>query len=69
MGKFNIMRNIFQNLTTLFQYGVMTLKDECKPLIHDILHIIVTVFRECPQANIFTLAKTVGIYYVRYNYR
>lgn len=47
----------------------MTLKDECKPLIHDILHIIVTVFRECPQANIFTLAKTVGIYHLWLNYR
>lgn len=52
---------VFQNLAALFQYGVITLKDECKPLIHDILHIIVTVFRECPQANILTLAKTVSI--------
>lgn len=51
---------LFQNLATLFQYGVTTLKDDCKPLLHDILHIIVTVFRKCPQANILTLAKTVS---------
>lgn len=38
----------------------MTLKDDCKPIIHDIIHIIIPVFREYPQANIFSLAKMVS---------
>lgn len=48
-----------QDLSLLFKYVVSTLKDDCKPIINDILQLIVTIYREYPSAHILVVAKTV----------
>lgn len=53
--------DVMEDLSVVFRYGVSTLKDDCKPLINDILQLIVIIYRECPQSNILILAKTVLI--------
>lgn len=35
--------------------------DDCKPLINDILQLIVTLYREVPQVSVLGLSKTVRI--------
>ncbi|XP_018575465.1 importin-13 [Anoplophora glabripennis] len=52
---------VMEDLSIVFKYCVTTLKEDCKPLINDILQLIVTVYRECPQSNILVVAKTVLI--------
>ncbi|KAJ8931893.1 hypothetical protein NQ314_015162 [Rhamnusium bicolor] len=56
---------VMEDLSIVFKYGVTTLKDECKPLINDILQLIVTIYRECPQSYILIVAKTVLILFGR----
>ncbi|KAH1009274.1 importin-13 [Dendroctonus ponderosae] len=52
---------VILDLSTLLKYVVTTLKDHCKPLIKDILQIVVTIYRAKPQAHILVVAKTVVI--------
>ncbi|CAH1099739.1 unnamed protein product [Psylliodes chrysocephalus] len=56
---------VMEDLSVVFKYGVTTLKDDCKPLINDMLQLIVTIYRECPQSNILIVAKTVLILFGR----
>lgn len=45
----------------MLKYTVTTLVDDCKPLITDILEIVVSTYREVPQASILVVAKTVSV--------
>nr|CAH7738201.1 unnamed protein product [Callosobruchus chinensis] len=57
--------DVMEDLSAIFKYGVTTLKDDCKPLLNDMLQIIVTIYREVPQANILVVAKTILILFGR----
>lgn len=39
------------------------MKDGCRPLIEDILHIVVTIYRKKPQAEVLEVAKTVSFFF------
>ncbi|XP_050507704.1 importin-13 [Diabrotica virgifera virgifera] len=56
---------VIEDLSVVFKCGVSTLKDDCKPLINDILQLIVTIYREYPQSTILNVAKTVLILFGR----
>ncbi|CAG9822072.1 unnamed protein product [Phaedon cochleariae] len=51
-------QEVIEELSVVIKYGVTTLKDDCKPLISNVLQLLVTIYRECPQANILIVAKT-----------
>ncbi|KAG5892535.1 hypothetical protein JTB14_011124 [Gonioctena quinquepunctata] len=53
--------NVMEELCAVIKYGVTTLKEDSKPLICDILQLMVTMYRDCPQANILAVAKTILI--------
>ncbi|EFA09709.1 importin-13 [Tribolium castaneum] len=53
--------DVMEELSILLKYVVTTLLEDCTPLINDILQLVVTVYRECPQSNILMVAKTVVI--------
>ncbi|KAJ3642174.1 hypothetical protein Zmor_024983 [Zophobas morio] len=59
--KYGTSNDVMEELSVLFKYVVTTLLDDCTPLINDILQLVVTVYRECPQSNILMVAKTVVI--------
>lgn len=54
---------MFQVLSSLFKHVLTTLMDDCKPLINDILQIVVSIYREVPQASVLVVAKTVIVPY------
>ncbi|XP_030761642.1 importin-13 [Sitophilus oryzae] len=56
---------VIMDLSVLLKYVVTTLKDDCKPLIEDILQIVVTVYGENPQDHVLVVAKTVLILFGR----
>ncbi|CAG9822067.1 unnamed protein product [Phaedon cochleariae] len=58
-------QEVIEELSVVIKYGVTTLKDDCKPLISNVLQLLVTIYRECPQANILIVAKTVLIMFGR----
>ncbi|XP_066144032.1 importin-13 [Euwallacea fornicatus] len=53
--------DVMLDLSMLFKYVLTTLKDDCKPLIEDILQIIVRIYIDRPQMHILVVAKTVLI--------
>ncbi|KAJ8920238.1 hypothetical protein NQ315_011899 [Exocentrus adspersus] len=56
---------VMEELSVVFKYCVITLKDDCKPLINDILELVVKVYKEYPQANVLIVAKTILILFGR----
>lgn len=50
---------LFQEFSTLFKVLVSTLQEDCAPLLNDMVHLTVEVYRQCPQQHILTVAKTV----------
>ncbi|KAF7279174.1 hypothetical protein GWI33_007585 [Rhynchophorus ferrugineus] len=52
---------VITDLGVLLKCVVTTLNDDSKPLIKDILQIVVTVYRDNPQSSILVVAKTVAI--------
>ncbi|CAH1165774.1 unnamed protein product [Phyllotreta striolata] len=59
--KYCMNTEVIEDLSVVFKFGITTLKDDCKPLINDILQLVVTIYRACPQSNVLTVAKTVLI--------
>ncbi|RZC40401.1 importin-13, partial [Asbolus verrucosus] len=60
--KYCTSNDVMEELSILFKYVVTTLQEDCTPLINDILQLVVTVYRECPQSNILMVAKTVRFF-------
>ncbi|XP_060533437.1 importin-13 [Cylas formicarius] len=56
---------VMTDLSSLLKYGVTNLKDECKPLVSDILEIVVQIYRECPQGHVLVVVETVVILFGR----
>nr|XP_023016912.1 importin-13 [Leptinotarsa decemlineata] len=52
---------VFQDLSLVYKTGITTLKEDCKSLIPEIFRFILTVYTECPQSSIITVAKTMLI--------
>ncbi|CAG9760659.1 unnamed protein product [Ceutorhynchus assimilis] len=62
---YNTNQEVMVDLSVLLKAVVTTLKDDCKPLIKDILQIVVTSYREKPQVHILVVAKTIVILFGR----
>ncbi|XP_074028652.1 importin-13-like protein cdm isoform X2 [Leptinotarsa decemlineata] len=53
--------DIIEDLSLVYKTGITTLKEDCKSLIPEIFRFILTVYTECPQSSIITVAKTMLI--------
>ncbi|CAH0554758.1 unnamed protein product [Brassicogethes aeneus] len=51
--------DVMEELCCVIKYAVSSLRDDCKPLIQDILEIIVFVYREYPQPHVIAIAKLI----------
>ncbi|KAK9881689.1 hypothetical protein WA026_017206 [Henosepilachna vigintioctopunctata] len=56
---------VMEDLGSLFKSAVTSLMDDCKPLINDILLLIVMVYKKWPQSHILDTAKTIIIMFSR----
>lgn len=54
-------------MCSLLKHIVSTLKGESKPLIPDILNLVVNIYRKLPQASVLSLSKTAMILFGRDN--
>lgn len=52
---------VIEVLSLLFKYTISTLEADSKPIINDLLQIIVSVYGEVPQASVLQVATTVLI--------
>lgn len=59
--------DVIDVLCGLLKHIVTTLMDDSKPLINDILHLVVNIYREAPQASVLALSKTAMIMFGRDN--
>lgn len=60
--KFESTLTIFQVLCGLLKHIITTLMDDSKPLINDVLQLVVSIYRESPQSSVLTLSKTVSLF-------
>lgn len=49
---------VIQVLSSLLKYTLSTLKDDSRAIVSDILDIVVTVYREVPQASVLQIATS-----------
>lgn len=49
----------------MLKHAVTTLLEDCKPLTNDILQLLVSSYRDTPQACIINLSKMVCILFLR----
>lgn len=52
---------VIEVLSPLLKYTISTLEEDSKPIINDLLQIVVSVYREAPQASVLQVATTVLI--------
>lgn len=56
---------VIEVLSLLLKYTISTLEEDSKPIINDVLQIVVSVYREMPQASVLQTATTVLIMFGR----
>lgn len=63
----NYCRNleVIEILSILLKYTISTLEEDSKPIISDLLQIVVSVYREVPQASVLQVATTMLIMFGR----
>ncbi|KAL3269998.1 hypothetical protein HHI36_009055 [Cryptolaemus montrouzieri] len=52
---------VMEDLGNLLKFAITSLMNDCKPLISEVLHLVVTVYKKNPQPNILAVAKTIII--------
>lgn len=57
--KYYANSEIMDVLSALLKHTVTTLLDDSRPLIPDLLQLVVTAYVQSPQASVLNLAKTV----------
>ncbi|XP_022917881.1 importin-13 [Onthophagus taurus] len=57
--KYSTNTEVIEVLCGLLKHVVSTLLEGCKPLLNDILQLIVNIYREIPQVSVLELSKTV----------
>lgn len=56
---------VIEVLSLLLKYTISTLEEDSKPIINDLLQIVVSVYREVPQASVLQVTSTVLIMFGR----
>lgn len=64
-AKYCANTEMMESLSLLFKYTISTLENDSKPIINDLLQIVVSVYREVPQASVLQVATTVLIMFGR----